>query len=91
MIFVFSTEKVVVTCDTKEHQVKFKTNGHIIQEFIINLAFNFNIKLIHMEKSTYTAPKIEVLEIEIEQGFAASGNGLFNVPDGENWGDENWL
>lgn len=44
-----------------------------------------------MEKSTYTAPKIEVLEIEIEQGFAASGNGLFNVPDGENWGDENWI
>ena len=42
-----------------------------------------------MEKLTYIAPEIEVLEIQIEQGFAQSGNGKFTVPNGGN-GDELW-
>lgn len=44
-----------------------------------------------MEKQNYIAPELEVLEIEIEQGFAqSSGRGAFDVPDGQN-GGEFWL
>ena len=36
------------------------------------------------KKQTYVAPEMEILEIEVEQGFAASPNGT--EPLG--WGDE---
>jgi len=46
-----------------------------------------------MEKQTYVAPAIEIIEVEIEKGFAASeGGGLFNVPDGgDSWDTPDWL
>ena len=45
-----------------------------------------------MEKKHYIAPEVEVLEIKIEQGFAQSnGEGIFNVPNGENNGDPAWM
>ncbi len=44
-----------------------------------------------MEKLFYEAPTIEVVEVQIEQGFATSGgNGDFSVPNGNNWGG-GWL
>ena len=39
----------------------------------------------HEEKKIYSAPEIEVLEVAIEQGFAAS-NPIDNMPYGSN----NW-
>ncbi len=35
-----------------------------------------------MEKRIYEVPEVEVLEIKIEQGFAQSGGGVFDVPNG---------
>ena len=45
-----------------------------------------------MEKMIYVAPAIEIIEVEIEKGFAASGGGGdFGVPDGgDNW-DGGWI
>ena len=37
------------------------------------------------EKKAYEAPEVEVLEVEIESGFAQSG-----VPDYERGGSWNW-
>ena len=34
------------------------------------------------EKKVYSAPEVEVIEIAVEQGFAASGDGY------PQWGDE---
>ena len=31
----------------------------------------------------YEAPQVEVIEVEVEQGFAVSGND--DMPYGENW------
>ena len=42
-----------------------------------------------MEKRVYIAPEVEVLEIKVEQGFAASPG--FEVPDGGNNGDPAWM
>lgn len=40
-----------------------------------------------MEKEMYTAPEVEIIEVEVEQGFQASGgNG-----GGGNSPVENWL
>ena len=46
-----------------------------------------------MEKKTYLAPEVEVLEVAVEQGFAQSDfNSGFIVPGGGNYGDENdWV
>jgi hypothetical protein len=41
-----------------------------------------------MERRVYIAPDVEVLEIKIEQGFAASPD--FTVPDGGNNGGPIW-
>ena len=43
-----------------------------------------------MKKQTYVVPEVEVLEIKLEKGFAQSGEGGFNVPNGENFGEEIW-
>ena len=44
-----------------------------------------------MERQIYIAPEVEVLEIKVEQGFAASdGSGKFNVPNGGNNGEGYW-
>ena len=43
-----------------------------------------------MKKKLYIAPEVEVLEIKIEQGFAQTGGGAFNVPNGGNNGDTIW-
>ena len=42
-----------------------------------------------MTKTNYIAPEIEVLEVKIEQGFAASPD--FTVPNGADNGDPAWL
>ena len=34
------------------------------------------------EKKVYSAPEIEVVDVQVEQGFAASGDGY------PQWGDE---
>ena len=46
-----------------------------------------------MKKENYIAPEVEVIEVEIEKGFAASGGGGdFGVPNGgDNWGTPDWL
>ena len=36
-----------------------------------------------MEKKTYLAPVVEVLEVAVEQGFAASGGPIDDMP--YNW------
>ena len=41
-----------------------------------------------MERRVYIAPDVEVLEIKIEQGFAASPD--FTVPNGGNNGEPIW-
>lgn len=58
--------------------------------FILNtLLTNKNLK--KMEKQTYVAPAIEIIEVEIEKGFAASpGGGDFGVPNGSDW-YEGWI
>ncbi len=36
----------------------------------------------------YDAPQVEIIEVEVEQGFAASdseGDGEGNMPDGNGW------
>lgn len=43
-----------------------------------------------MEKKIYTTPKIEVLEVAIEQGFAQTGGGYFDVPNGGDNGNPIW-
>lgn len=45
-----------------------------------------------MEVKNYVAPEIEVIEVEIEQGFAVTGDGggKFNVPGGGS-NDGGWL
>lgn len=44
-----------------------------------------------MEKQTYIAPELEVLEIAIEKGFAQTeGGGVFDVPNGGE-GDSFWM
>ena len=40
-------------------------------------------KLIFTE--TYEAPSIEVLEVQVEQGFATSGNGTIDDGYDETW------
>ena len=42
-----------------------------------------------MEKRVYIAPEVEVLEIKIEQGFAASPD--FTVPDGRDDDNPAWM
>ena len=46
-----------------------------------------------MEKMIYVAPAIEIIEVEIEKGFAASpGGGDFGVPNGgDSWDTPDWL
>lgn len=45
-----------------------------------------------MEVKNYVAPEIEVIEVEIEQGFAVTGGGgKFNVPGGNPSDDSGWL
>ena len=46
-----------------------------------------------MDKKIYVAPAIEIIEVEIEKGFAASeGGGLFDVPGGgDSWDEPKWL
>lgn len=45
-----------------------------------------------MDKKIYVAPAIEIIEVEIEKGFAASpgGGGDFGVPNGSDW-DGGWI
>jgi hypothetical protein len=44
-----------------------------------------------MDKKIYVAPAIEIIEVEIEKGFAASGGGGdFGVPNGSDW-DGGWI
>ena len=43
-----------------------------------------------MEKQNYIAPQVEVLEVKVEQGFAATeGRGGFIIPNGGN-NEEHW-
>ena len=42
-----------------------------------------------MEKRVYIAPEVEVLEIKVEQGFAASPG--FEVPDGRDDDNPAWM
>ena len=35
------------------------------------------------QQTTYEAPVVEVVEVEVEQGFAVSG--IDDMPYGENW------
>ncbi len=47
-----------------------------------------------MDKKIYVAPAIEIIEVEIEKGFAASpgGGGFFDVPGGgDSWDEPKWL
>ena len=39
----------------------------------------------NVEKKVYSAPEVEVIEVAVEQGFAASG-----VPDFERGNDWDW-
>lgn len=44
-----------------------------------------------MDKKIYVAPAIEIIEVEIEKGFAASGGGGdFGVPNGSDL-DGGWI
>lgn len=40
-----------------------------------------------MEKQVYTSPTINVLDVKIEQGFAASGDSSATITD---WGSGNF-
>ena len=37
-----------------------------------------------MEKKTYLAPEVEVLEVAVEQGFAQSGGPIDDMGNGSN-------
>ena len=45
--------------------------------------------MIMMTKKIYQQPTIEVEILAVEQGFSLSSG--FEVPDGENNGDEDWV
>ena len=36
---------------------------------------------------SYEAPQVEIIEVEVEQGFAVSGDPRFNNPFGD---EQNW-
>ena len=40
-----------------------------------------------MNKLIYTAPELELLEMEVEQGFATSGGATAEDGVVDNWGD----
>ena len=50
----------------------------------------YKITQIRMKRADYAAPMLELIEVDVECGFAASGD--FTMPDGETNGDEdgNW-
>ena len=41
----------------------------------VNIYFMMKEKIL-----TYEAPVVEVIEVEVEKGFASSGNGEDNIP-----------
>lgn len=43
-----------------------------------------------MEKQIYIAPEVEVLNIQIEQGFAASGGDTPDYGNGGHFGPTGW-
>ena len=43
---------------------------------IIYLLFNILILIIAMEKKFYVAPSVEIVEVAVEAGFAASSEGI---------------
>lgn len=42
-----------------------------------------------LEKKTYIAPDIEVVEIEVEQNILQAGSGTINDMPGEDWNQKN--
>jgi hypothetical protein len=50
--------------------------------YIIHQSFNKKEVMKNEEKKVYLAPEVEVLEVAVESGFAASGG------DYPQWGDE---
>ena len=50
-----------------------------------NMAFGNLMKSKEKVMETYEAPKVEVIEVEVEQGFAVSGEGqLYDFGNGGN-------
>ena len=37
------------------------------------------------EEVIYETPIVKVIEVEVEKGFAISGDGEGNMPDGDGW------
>jgi len=61
------TEKIVVTCDAKERQLKFKTEDNNIQELIINLAYECDLDEVQSTNKLLTIERFQEFQTMIEQ------------------------
>ena len=72
------TEKIVVTCDTKEQSVKFKTKDNTIQEMIINLTYECDLDEVQSNHKLLTIERFEEFQTMIEQSVENEVRNILN-------------
>lgn len=59
-------EKIVLTCDTQEHNIKFKTNGNNIEKFEINLKYECDLDEVKTKRELFTIERFNEYQNMVE-------------------------